>query len=104
MKCPKGCDVEMVPHTGHVVGSLICPVCHYWQREWNAPFPSKPSVIEDTYVAEAMKEQGGSFVKGLGELFFLADPYNRELIKATWPEYWGQYLALAVQREKDKTV
>ena len=57
-------------------------------------------MIEDIDVALMMKEQGGSFVKSIGEAFCHADPYNRRIIKEAWPVYWGQYKALAIQRKE----
>ena len=43
-------------------------------------------------VAENMIKYGGSFVKALGEALIHADLNNIKRIKATWPEYWNQYL------------
>lgn len=50
---------------------------------------------EDTYVAEAMIRYGGSFVRTLGQLWFLGDENNRARLKAAFPDYWVKYLQLA---------
>lgn len=49
----------------------------------------------DCDVIQAMFKFGGSFVKGLATAAFAADPENMAKIKATWPEYWAKYRALA---------
>ena len=48
-------------------------------------------MTEEYWTAVAMREQGGSFVRKLGELFAMADDSNREIIKRSWPEYWSEY-------------
>jgi hypothetical protein len=45
----------------------------------------------DYWTIEAMRSQGGSFVKALGKAATYADPINLRLIKNTWPQYWEQY-------------
>lgn len=50
--------------------------------------------LEVWQVSEMMKREGGSFVSKLGELLSQADYFNAKKIKATWPEYWQQYLEL----------
>lgn len=52
---------------------------------------------QDCDIADAMSKYGGSFVKGLGDLMYRADPLNLEKIKKTWPEYMAEYAAMAQQ-------
>jgi hypothetical protein len=52
-------------------------------------------------VAEMMMRYGGSFVQCLGKALERADPVNAAKIKATWPEYWEQYEAMAKMRRND---
>lgn len=50
---------------------------------------------EDLKVVEAMEKYGGSFVVALAQAARRADANNLAKIKATWPEYWQQYLEMA---------
>lgn len=45
----------------------------------------------DYWTIEAMARYGGLFVKALAECARRADRQNLAKIKATWPEYWGEY-------------
>ena len=58
---------------------------------------------DDYWTALAMREQGGSFVSLLGELFHRADDDNRDKIKTTWRDYWKTYepLGQSLKREDD---
>lgn len=56
------------------------------------PFPDGPPPRD---VFRAMWKLGGSFVSGLGAAGMYADAENAELIRATWPEYWRKYSAIA---------
>ena len=47
---------------------------------------------EKYFVIIGMINQGGSFVKSLGEALSHADTINVQKIKNTWPEYWNKYL------------
>lgn len=49
----------------------------------------------DLAVIEAMEKYGGSFVAALALAARRADADNLAKIKATWPEYWQQYAAMA---------
>ena len=49
-------------------------------------------------VVEAMELYGGSFVKQLGKLFYLADAFNFVILKDAFPEYWKQYEDMAIKR------
>ncbi|VVB59074.1 Uncharacterised protein [Candidatus Anstonella stagnisolia] len=57
---------------------------------------------ERLYVAIGMKEQGGSFVKGLGEALLHADMYNTEKIKKAFLGYWKDYLKIGIEIESKK--
>jgi hypothetical protein len=57
-------------------------------------------MIEDHEVAAMMRQYGGSFVRGLGELWLLADSSNRQIIKVSWPEYWSRYTAMVEAAQK----
>lgn len=48
--------------------------------------------LEAYKVTVAMQTFGGSFVKKIAELLLCADIFNISKIKATWPEYWQEYL------------
>ena len=50
---------------------------------------------KDWQVVQAMKHYGGSFVKTLSSLWFLADEDNQRRIKEAWPEYWAEYDMMA---------
>lgn len=52
-------------------------------------------------VMSAMQIFGGSFVKALGSALSCADISNQVKIKATWPEYWQEYLGM-YEHIKDK--
>jgi hypothetical protein len=50
---------------------------------------------EDCLIIKAMKCYGGSFVQALAAAAHCADETNLNRIKATWPECWMQYSAMA---------
>lgn len=58
---------------------------------------------EDRGVIDAMATYGGSFVTRLAEAAMVADGQNLARIKATWPEYWSQYKAMAKRKQERKT-
>ena len=58
--------------------------------------------MEDFLITAVMLEYGGDFVKRLAMLHRVADPENREKIKAAWPEYWEKYRAMAETKEKSR--
>ena len=62
---------------------------------------SEQLVAESKAVAEMMIRYGGSFVSNLGEALLHADLHNTRKIKATWPEYWQEYLE-AWEQEMDR--
>lgn len=45
-------------------------------------------------VLVAMQKFGGSFVKALAGALQCVDPANIAKIKATWPDYWQEYLGM----------
>lgn len=49
---------------------------------------------EEVAVVEAMEKYGGSFVKALAECFRCADPVNFQRLRATFPDYWSQYVLM----------
>jgi hypothetical protein len=51
--------------------------------------------MSDHDIAEAMIRWGGSFVAGLGSLFYAADPINQDRLKAAFKDYWDEYRTLA---------
>ena len=53
--------------------------------------------MNDRQIINTMIEYGGSFVRKLGAAALVADQQNLNRIKATWPEYWGQYARMAKQ-------
>ena len=50
---------------------------------------------DDHDVAVTMAAYGGTFVKRLGNLFFVADADNQRRLKEAFPEYWEQYGEMA---------
>lgn len=52
---------------------------------------------EKYLVQVAMIEWGGSFVQALGVALSKADMQNTAKIKATWGDYWNEYLNKHVQ-------
>jgi|TARA_Y100000310_G_scaffold270565_1_gene284482 hypothetical protein len=46
---------------------------------------------KDLAMIEAMSKYGGSFVQTLAALLSRADPINYAKLKATFPEYFGEY-------------
>lgn len=46
---------------------------------------------KDTYMIEAMEKYGGSFVKSLASMLWLADIFNYNKLAKTFPEYFEQY-------------
>jgi len=55
---------------------------------------------QDYRVFNAMSMYGGSFVKGLAALAYMADDENLLRIKCGWPEYYKKYLEMAELHEK----
>ncbi len=55
------------------------------------------NTTEDAYVAEAMIRYGGSFVRALGQLWFMGDELNRTKLKVAFAEYWIKYQSLAAR-------
>jgi len=51
--------------------------------------------MTDFQITECMITSGGSFVVALGKLFRIADPDNRDKLKATFAGYFANYAALA---------
>jgi hypothetical protein len=57
----------------------------------------------DSEVVNAMERFGGSFVRALAKLCYLADPDNLQRIKAAWPDYWQEYAEAArLAKERDR--
>ncbi len=52
---------------------------------------------DDYWTVEAMRKQGGSFVRALAELASSADDANLHKIKSRWELYWKQYAEIGVQ-------
>lgn len=57
--------------------------------------------VDDTDVAIAMTQYGGSFVQALGHAWAKADAVNAAKLKAAFPEYWEQYREF-VQMQRTK--
>jgi len=55
---------------------------------------------QDYKVISAMRTYGGSFVQSLGICALHADASNLAKIKATWPDYWQEYVAMVEHDEK----
>lgn len=53
---------------------------------------------EDAHVLELMSGCGGSFARALADAGYRADSVNLAKIKATWPELWAEYAAMARAR------
>ena len=49
----------------------------------------------DHDVVVTMATYGGSFIKKLANLFFVADADNQRRLKEAFPEYWEQFSELA---------
>lgn len=49
----------------------------------------------DYDIAETMRTHGGSFVSGLGALYFRADPVNKDKLRHAFHEYFKEYRELA---------
>lgn len=58
--------------------------------------------MTDYEIAEAMIALGGSFVNGLGRLWYAADEQNRTRLKAAFQEFWQQYEELARDHQTRK--
>ena len=54
----------------------------------------------DHVVLETMMRYGGSFARALAQAARFADPENLKRIKATWPELWAKYSAMAQEESK----
>jgi hypothetical protein len=54
-------------------------------------------VIDDYLVLQAMRKDGGSFVRALAAAATCADSDNLARIKAAWPEYWARDSLLATR-------
>jgi hypothetical protein len=50
-------------------------------------------------IADEMMKTGGSFVQALGKALSRADITNARRIKATWPEFWDEYLKRSNESE-----
>lgn len=55
--------------------------------------------MSDNAIILAMETHGGAFVKRLAAAWRVADPENKQRIKATWPEYWEKYAAIVEYKE-----
>lgn len=62
--------------------------------------PEHPDTITDGDITTAMYVHGGSFVRGLGELWRMADDDNRERLRTAFPEYWSQYRELVMLKRQ----
>jgi hypothetical protein len=51
---------------------------------------------------EAMKREGGSFVRCLGEAFSHADAINARRLKDAFPDYWEEYKGIAKLRRAQR--
>ncbi|NIA09215.1 MAG: hypothetical protein GWP10_05635 [Nitrospiraceae bacterium] len=58
-----------------------------------------PEYNEGKVIAIAMQDQGGSFVRHLGQALARADPDNTHRIHTAFPEYWNQYRAIAEKHD-----
>jgi hypothetical protein len=47
--------------------------------------------IPDWDITQEMIESGGAFVRGLGNLYRLADADNQSKLKMAFPNYWKKY-------------
>lgn len=59
-------------------------------------------VEESQTVRKGMERYGGSFVKALSVCILRADLNNLRKIKATWPNYWAQYLRMGASVEREE--
>ena len=59
------------------------------------------SDLTDYEVTEAMIQFGGSFVRGLGELYRRADEHNKAKLRMAFPEYFAEYRDLAIRTSKE---
>lgn len=48
---------------------------------------------DDFWTAYAMRQEGGSFVRKLGEAFAVADDFNRMKLIEAFSDYWNSYVA-----------
>lgn len=61
-----------------------------------------PEKYDRVYVAQAMIDDGGSFVHNLGKALMQADLINTTKIKVVFPEYWERYGSTSLERHKKK--
>jgi hypothetical protein len=54
-------------------------------------------MITERDVARCMIEHGGAFVSKLGAAALAADPVNLKKIRDAFPDYWANYLKMAIQ-------
>ena len=54
-------------------------------------------MITERDVARCMVEYGGSFISKLGAAALAADPVNLKKIRDAFPDYWANYLNMAIQ-------
>jgi len=68
----------------------------------NAELPLDAAPITDDDIVRAMEMLGGSFVSGLGKLWWKADAVNRERLKRAFEDYFVRYRnLLALKRSKE---
>jgi hypothetical protein len=59
--------------------------------------------IDYLKAASAMRVWGGSFVKQLAELYYVADGENRERLAKAFPEYWERYQRIYSEQHNANT-
>lgn len=52
-------------------------------------------------VLRTMEEMGGSFVSHLAKAWLRADPYNFQVLKTAFSNYWAEYEGLVDMREEN---
>ena len=59
---------------------------------------------ENWFITEAMIRYGGGFVKGLGQLYRIADQINQRKLRAAFPEYWIRYSEISEKKQLRETI
>ena len=55
------------------------------------------AMITDHEITEMMIRYGGGFVSGLGKLYRQADSDNQRILRAAFPHYFSDYMAIAIR-------
>lgn len=71
----------------------------------NADLPlTVEAPITDADIVEAMERFGGSFVRGLAQLYQRADPVNQVTLRTAFNGYWNEYAEIVTLKRQRREI